>query len=138
MPFCSLVKIITMKCCVQPGELLHKAVSGNQLMSTGHPDSNCKRIGSVVECLTGDQRVAGSCLIGATAHINPCLVLVQPRNTSRETRPDITEKVLTVDVKNQIKQNQLGNKIILSCLFRDAVDNLMQFCTRPNAASTCT
>ena len=75
-------------------------------MSTCHPDSNWKRSDSVVVCLTGDQRAAGSSLIAATAHINPCLVLVQPRNTSRKTRPDITEKVLTVDVTNQIKQNQ--------------------------------
>ena len=35
-------------------------------------------------------------------HINPCLALVQPRNS----RPDITERLLTWswDVKNQIKQ----------------------------------
>ena len=39
--------------------------------------------GSVVECLTRDQGVAGLSLTGITAllHINPCLVLVQPRKT---------------------------------------------------------
>ena len=42
-------------------------------------------------------RVAGSSLTGVTAlcpsarHINPCLVLVQPRKSG----PDITEKLLT-------------------------------------------
>ena len=51
---------------------------------------------SVVECLTGDRGAAGSSLIGITAlcpqarHINPSLVLVQPRKTI----PFITEKLL--------------------------------------------
>ena len=36
-------------------------------------------------------------------HINPCLVLVQPRRT----RPDKTENIVDWDVKNQIKQNKL-------------------------------
>ena len=31
------------------------------------------------------------CIVSFSKHINPCLVLVQPR----KTRPDITEKVLT-------------------------------------------
>ena len=47
--------------------------------------------------LTEDRGVAGSSLMGATAlcpwarHINPCLVLVQPRKTC----PEMTEKLLT-------------------------------------------
>ena len=53
--------------------------------------------GSVVECLTRDRGVADLSLAGVIAlcpcarHINPCLVLVQPRKTC----PDITEKLLT-------------------------------------------
>ena len=56
-----------------------------------------KHSGSVVECLTRDLEVASSSLTGVTAlwsckrHMNPCLVLVQPR----KIRPDITEKLLT-------------------------------------------
>ena len=44
-------------------------------------------IPAVVECLTRDRRVAGLSLTGATAlcpsarHINPSLVLVEPRKT---------------------------------------------------------
>ena len=51
----------------------------------------------MVECLTRDRGVAGYSLIGVNAlcpwagHINPCLVLVQPR----KTRPDITVELLT-------------------------------------------
>ena len=51
----------------------------------------------MVECFTGDQRAVCSSLTGITAlcscarHINPSLVLVQPR----ETRPDVTERWLT-------------------------------------------
>ena len=54
--------------------------------------------GSVVECLTCDRRVAGLSLTGITVlcprarHINPCLVFVQPRETSL----NMTEKMLTV------------------------------------------
>ena len=51
----------------------------------------------LVECLSRDRGVAGSNLIGVVGlcplkarHINPCLVLVQPR----KTRPGITEKLL--------------------------------------------
>ena len=53
--------------------------------------------GSVVECLSLDRAPTGSSLSGITAlcpwarHINPGLVLVQPR----KTHPDITEKLLT-------------------------------------------
>ena len=56
---------------------------------------------SVVECLTWDKGVAGSSLIGVTAlcpwarHINPCLELVQPRNSW---------KIVDWDIKNQTKQ----------------------------------
>ena len=52
--------------------------------------------GSVVECLTLEKRVAGLGLISVTTlclgarHINPCLVLVHPRNT----RPVKTKKLL--------------------------------------------
>ena len=53
--------------------------------------------GSVVECLTGDWRAAGSSLTSVTVlcpwvrYIYPCIVLVQPR----KTHPDIIEKLLT-------------------------------------------
>ena len=57
--------------------------------------------------LSRGQVVAGSSLTGVTVvcpwarHINPSLVLVQPRKTP----PDITEKVFSDwDVKNQINQ----------------------------------
>ena len=55
-----------------------------------------ERSGSVVECLTPDWGAAGSSLTGVTAlcpwarHINPSLVLVQPRKTC----PYITERLL--------------------------------------------
>ena len=49
--------------------------------------------GSVVECLTRDQGVAGSSLtvVLARQHIYPSLVLAQPR----KTRPCLTERLLT-------------------------------------------
>ena len=65
-----------------------------------------ERSGSVVECLTRDQRTAGSSLNGVTAlcpwarHINTSLVLVQPR----KTHPDRNWKIADLDVKIQIKQ----------------------------------
>ena len=55
-----------------------------------------ERSGSVVECLTRDRGGAGWSLTGVTAlcpwvrHINPSLVLVQPRKTG----PYITERLL--------------------------------------------
>ena len=55
-----------------------------------------ERSGSVVEYSTLDRWAAGSCLTGVTVlcpgakHINPSLVLVQPR----KTRPYITERLL--------------------------------------------
>ena len=55
-----------------------------------------ERSGSVVECLTRDRGAAGSNLTSVTAlcpltrHINPSLVLVQPRKTC----PYITERLL--------------------------------------------
>ena len=55
-----------------------------------------QRSGSVVESWTGDRGAAGSSLINVTVlcpwarHINPSLVLVQPR----KTRPNITERLL--------------------------------------------
>ena len=51
---------------------------------------------AVVECLIRDRRATGSSLTGVTAlcplarHINPSLVLVQPR----KTRPFIAERLL--------------------------------------------
>ena len=55
-----------------------------------------ERSGSVVECLTRDRGATFSSLTGVTAlcplarHINPSLLLVQPRRT----RPCITERML--------------------------------------------
>ena len=52
-----------------------------------------ERSGSVVECLTRDRGAAGSSftvLCPWARHINPSLVLVQPR----KTRPYITERLL--------------------------------------------
>ena len=55
-----------------------------------------KHRGSVVECLTLDRGATGSSLTGVTVlcpwarHINPSLVLVQPR----KTHPYITERLL--------------------------------------------
>ena len=60
----------------------------------------------MVECLNRDRGAGGSSLTGVTVLwplarlINPCLVLFQPR----KTRPNITEKIVDWDVKNQIKQ----------------------------------
>ena len=57
---------------------------------------NMERSGSVVECLPRDRMAAGSSLTGVTAlcpwarHINPRLVVVQPR----KTHPYITERLL--------------------------------------------
>ena len=56
-----------------------------------------ERSGSVEKCFTQDRGVASLILTSATVfcpsarHINPCLVLVQPR----KTHPDITEELLT-------------------------------------------
>ena len=56
-----------------------------------------ERAGSLVECLTQDQGVAGSSLTGSTVlcpcarHFITCLVLVQPKTI----RPDMPEKLLT-------------------------------------------
>ena len=64
-----------------------------------------ERSGSVVECLTRDRDAAVLSLTGITAlcpwarHINPSLVLVQPR----KTLPFITERLL-MGLQNQIKQ----------------------------------
>ena len=58
-----------------------------------------ERSGSVVECLTRDREAAGFSLTGVTAlcpwarHMNPSLVLVQPRK-ARKARPYITEILL--------------------------------------------
>ena len=63
----------------------------------------------MVECLTRDPEVAGSSLNSFIAlcpwarPINPSLVLVQPRKTG----PDITEKSVDLDIKNQIKHTKL-------------------------------
>ena len=61
---------------------------------------------AVVECLTRDQGAAGSSLTGVTAlcprarHINPSLVLVQPR----KTRPFITEILLMGPKESNFKK----------------------------------
>ena len=46
------------------------------------------------------------------ANIKPCLVLVHPR----KTRPHMTEKKVDWDVKNQIKQTKLLQKILSGTL----------------------
>ena len=62
----------------------------------GHTTGQWERSGSVVECLTRNWRAAGSSLTGITVlcpwatHINPSLILVQPR----KTHPYITERLL--------------------------------------------
>ena len=67
--------------------------------------------GSVVDCLS---RVASSSLTVVTAlcswaiHINPFLILVQPR----KTHPDITEKLLT-----QTFRVKSDKHITIRCLF---------------------
>ena len=65
-----------------------------------------KRSGSVVECLTLDWGAGGSSLTGVTAlcpwarHINPSLVLVQPRKTC----PYITERLLMGHIESNQTQ----------------------------------
>ena len=65
------------------------------------------RSGSVVECLTREQRAAGSSLTGITAscpwvrHINSSIVLVQPR----KIRSDVTGRLLTETLR--IKWNKI-------------------------------
>ena len=75
-----------------------------------------ERSGSVVECLTWDQGAQRVSLTGITAlcswarHINPSLVLVQPR----KTLPYITEECWW-DVKNQIKQTKKTFESKVTC-----------------------
>ena len=63
---------------------------------------------AVIECLTQDWGAACLSLTGVTGlcpwvrHINPSLVLVQPRKAC----PGITEKIIDWDVINQITQKQ--------------------------------
>ena len=71
-----------------------------------------ERSGSVVECLTPDRVAAGSSLTGVTAlcqarHINPSLVLVQPR----KTRPCITERLL-MGCKESNQTNKTSDTLI--------------------------
>ena len=74
-----------------------------------------ERSGSVVECLTRDRGAGGSSLTGVTAlcpwarHINPSLVLVQPRRT----RPFITERLLM----GRKKSNQTNKNRFLSTFY---------------------
>ena len=85
--------------------------------------------GSVVECLTRDWGAAGSSLTGVTAlcpwakHINPSLVLVQPR----KTRHCLSERLLMgCKESNQTnKQNQsvMRLKVLWSSL-TDSVDEM--------------
>ena len=71
----------------------------------------CYQASAVVECLTRERGVVGFSITSSTMlcpqarHINPCLVLVQPR----KTHPNISENFLT-DVKNQIKQKKQKKK----------------------------
>ena len=70
-------------------------LSDNTIISN-HKQKIRERSGSVVECLTRDCVASGSSIAGVTVlcpctrHINPSLVLVQPR----KTRPFITERLL--------------------------------------------
>ena len=75
--------------------------------------------GSVIEFLTRDRGATGSSLTGITAlcpwarHINPSIVLVQPR----KTHPFIIERLL-MGRKNQIKQIFLsGGSVVVDSLF---------------------
>ena len=80
-----------------------------------------ERSGSMVACLTGDRGAAGSSLKGITVlcpwarHINPSLVLVQPR----KTRPCLTERLLMGRKGNQTnkhtekKQLDIGRTLTL-------------------------
>ena len=73
--------------------------------------------GSVVEGLTWDQGAAGSSLTGVTAlcpwarHINPSLVLVQPR----KTRPFITERLLMGRKESNQTKTQYSNSYSIFC-----------------------
>ena len=84
--------------------------------------------GSVVECLTPDRGVKGSSLTGIITlcpwarHINPSLVLVQPR----KTRPEITERLLM-----GLKESNQRNKIINYVTFHWVTCNFMQLANTP-------
>ena len=70
---------------------------------------------SVVECLTQERGDVGSSLTGVNSlcpwarHINPSLILIQPR----KTRPFITEGLL-MGCKESNKQT---NKSLISCIY---------------------
>ena len=81
--------------------------TGSTLFASNHVQTlNKEPSGSMVECLTQDWGAVGSSFTSITVlcpwarHINPSLVLVQPR----KTHPYITERLL-MGLKNQIKQN---------------------------------
>ena len=96
-----------------------------------HSQKNCReRSGSEVECLTRDRGAAGSSLTGVTAlcpsarHINPSLVLVQPR----KTHPYITERLLmgrkesyqtNHSQKNCLQMVSAAMSLLLQWSFRD-------------------
>ena len=100
--------------------------------------------GSVEECLTRDLGAAGSSLTGITAlcplarHINPNLVLVQPR----KTRPFITERLLM-----GCKESNQTNKPLKYTFCRDAGNvqskkpfhycKILWGCTPANCAFCC-
>ena len=65
--------------------------------------------GSVVECLTQDQGVAGSSI--TTLCLEQDIVLVQPR----KAHPDITEKLLT-EGKGSNQANNLGVYLLEVCV----------------------
>ena len=92
-----------------------------------------ERSGSVLECLTQDQGAAGSSLTGVTVlcpcarHINPYLVLVQPR----KTLPYISERLfLGRRESNQAKSGSILNCVyaLSRCLENAQTIEHMQFC----------
>ena len=68
----------------------------------------------MAECLTWDPRAAGPCLNGVTAlcplarHINPSLVLVQPR----KSRPCITERLLMGCKESNQRKTTIQNRCL--------------------------
>ena len=88
-----------------------------------------ERSGSVVECLTGDRRAAGSSLTGVTVlwslsktHF-PSLVLVKPR----KTHPYITERLLM----GRKESNQTNHALTSGCeVYHAKTDGTILYKTR--------
>ena len=80
----------------------------SSLLLNREKDHLAQRSVGVIECLTRDWRAASLGLTGVTVlcswacHINPCLVMVQPR----KTRLGITERLLTEKTRTKNKQAQ--------------------------------